>query len=239
MKLNELGYLVETETLDVDGYFIYKHDIVKWMTSNGVLPEHYTISSHDLQVTIARQNIMVNLNSDHISGKILTRLPVKFADINCTVKLNMPYLKTLRGMSDDIVGTLDLSECTYLESFDGYPARVGCNLVMPKTTKSLVGISKHVKEVGYTLNTRSNPYMPFRCNFDNITEGGIELIQIQGLDNLRNLNGTLVGVAAFLNGIADEITPWSIIEKYLGKPNEIFDCQSELINAGFEEYAKL
>lgn len=58
-----------------------------------------------------------------------------------------------------------------------------------------------------------------------ITSGGIGLILIENLKNIR---------LPVDNMIAEDI-----IRYYLGKPNDIFDCQNELIEAGFEEYAKL
>lgn len=103
-----------------------------------------------------------------------------------------------------------------IKSLDGLtPVAVRININVPKVT-SLVGINDDLKQVTEMF-----------FNFNKVNVGGIGLILIKGLKYIHQSND------------GELIEPFKIIEKYLGKPDEIFECQMELIEAGYKAYAQL
>lgn len=90
---------------------------------------------------------------------------------------------------------------------------------------SLEGFSDVVKFIGpksMTTGLDARLILPF----NKITKGGIGIILIEG-------NFTLEGLGYPLP------KQFQIIEKYLGQPDRLFECQAELIEAGLEEFAVL
>ena len=79
--------------------------------------------------------------------------------------------------------------------------------------KSLEGIHKQIKILNGTANFNGN----------DITSNVLGVMRIKGL------------VSVFFDN--KEVS--AIINDHLKKDRDIFACQEELINAGFEEYAKL
>jgi len=100
-----------------------------------------------------------------------------------------------------------------LTSLEGAPSQVGryFDCSYNKLT-SLVGIHKIIKSCK-EIYLQGNP----------IKEGGLGLLLIKDLEH-----------------ISSELPAFEIIRKYLGKGKRgMIDCQTELIKAGFKEYAKL
>lgn len=118
-----------------------------------------------------------------------------------------------------------------LTSFENFPEE--CKSITANNNRftSLVGIDR-IKKITGSAN---------KCQFDlvfnKIKEGGIGLLLIE---NLTYFNCNVVADSGLPNG-KNWITPkpFEIIKKYLGRPDEIFDCQVELIDAGYEAFAKL
>lgn len=141
-------------------------------------------------------------------------LPVRFGKVSGYFSCyNCERLTTLDGLPSSIGRNLNLNFCLSLENLDKLPESVGGFFEFshcPKIT-SLEG-----------LDLKVNGTIHFSAV--NITRGGIGLI--------------LTGCARLLspNGAAG---PFNIIEKYLGRPDDIFECQAELIEAGYEAYAQL
>lgn len=84
---------------------------------------------------------------------------------------------------------------------------------------SLIGISDLV----------INPIKTLVIN-KSVKQGGLGLLLIPGLTNLIVYN--------HISGNPGEAA-LDIIERYVGRPDDIFECQNELIEAGLEEYAQL
>lgn len=77
-----------------------------------------------------------------------------------------------------------------------------------------------------------------------IAEGGLGLLLIQGLlkmnpgsqiNGQRNWDGTVI----FPDKMANAGDAFAIISKYVGQPDDIFHCQSELFDNGLGKYAEL
>lgn len=156
----------------------------------------------------------------------LRHFPIKFRKITGDFECSNNLLVSLQGAPDEVTNDF---ECYYnqLSSYEFLPKKIGRNLYLGNDrVTSLVDIdwsSLYVEE-GIFLDTAR------------IKRGGLGLLLLK------------MGPHAFLQDIKYHIefgghdyltAPFQIIAKYIGKPNDIFDCQNELIEAGFEEYAQL
>lgn len=236
MKLNEIKHLKEQENfnweLDAEGYFVNVSGVVGWLCNRNIMPEQYTLDPKTLEVELIHQSyVYVLKNSDEDDDKPMAKkLPVRFKSIAGSLDIKMPNLETLRGLPSDIHGSLLLGDATalYKNSFEHWPERVGGSISLPNNTRSLVGISKQLKHIGYTHSPQFNGNKQLFINYERIYEGGLELVEITGLRKTASLNGS-----------EPQFEPFVIIQKYLGQPDKIFECQNELIEADCEEYAKL
>lgn len=121
------------------------------------------------------------------------------------------YLTTLKGCPESITGNFTCTN-NNLTTLEFAPSIIHGELYanLNQNLTSLVGISDYIQEMG-----------TFLFSDRKIKEGGLGLLQIKGLMQISNVTA-----------------PFQIIQKYLGTDN-IIECQSELIEAGFEEYAVL
>lgn len=97
-----------------------------------------------------------------------------------------------------------------LTSLDGLPSNIGGFLSF-ENCPSVTSLE------GFTVKVEGFIY----CDWKNIKSGGIRLI----------LSGC--------QGFNKPTDPFKIIENYLDRPDDIFECQAELIESGFAEYARL
>lgn len=262
MKLNEL-YLTEaprwpTTKEQVEAQ-VYKHCI---------LDEEYVIND-DLTVSTEGQVRVGWKNTGSFAGRIVNyggqNLPVKFRHVGgsfvldgCTKLISlegMPIsvgedvsivtchnLRTLEHFPPNIGEALAIRNCNKIESLIGLPAKIPSDLTLfnLKSLKSfegapreiggdvaldgftsLVGISAFIQKISGSCG------IEFK-KLSDIVEGGIELILIADLQQFNWSDRKTKNVKAF-----------DIIHEYLGRPDDIFACQAELIDAGFEQYAKL
>ena len=122
-------------------------------------------------------------------------------------------LKSYVGGPTEIDGMLDCSS-NKLSDFKGFPEIIGNNLEADRNLfRSLSGIHNHIKEIHGELMLEKNP----------IKSHVLGLMNIKGLKKVYLDN----------NEVA------TIINKHLKMGSDIFDCQDELIGAGFSEFAKL
>ena len=121
-------------------------------------------------------------------------------------------LTSLVGGPEEVGGFYSTKSCD-LTSLEGAPKKVGgyFNCSGNKRLTSLAGIHKHIKEI------RGE----FRCDSD-LSGPVLGLLKIKKLRGVRLKDNKL---AAILN-------------KYLPE-GDLIDCQQELIDAGYEEMAKL
>ncbi len=101
-----------------------------------------------------------------------------------------------------------------LTSLEGAPSSIGGDLdCFSNCLSSLHNIHKQIKHIGGYADFRKNP----------ITSCVLGLLLIDGLEKVY-LN---------TNGVED------IINKHLKGDRDVFACQEELIEAGYEEFAQL
>lgn len=101
-----------------------------------------------------------------------------------------------------------------LTSLEGIASSIGENLYAANNKfKSLEGIHKHIKSMNGFADFSENP----------IASNVLGLMRISGLTDVDlDVEGVQI-----------------IINRHLKGDRDIFACQEELVNAGFEEYAKL
>jgi hypothetical protein len=122
-------------------------------------------------------------------------------------------LTSLKGSPEEIIGDFDCS-ANYLTSLEGAPSSIGGNFVCDyNAITSLHNIHKQIKYIGGYANFEYNP----------IKSHVLGLLLIKGLKYVYLTNGK----------VAD------IIDKHLSGDRDVFACQEELIEAGFEDYAQL
>lgn len=196
-----------------DGYhqLTDKAKIESWLTTRMIF--NTTIKS-DNSIIVTED---VDLSSKSKDRLKISKLPVKFFHALKSFNVSHNELETLAGCPDIVEENFNASFNYDLKSFALGPKRVygnysaeGCNI------RSLVGISDHIECISGELI----------ITFGKIKEGGLGLLLIEELKD-------------FYYGTGNFPTPWSIINDYLGRPDDIFECQNELIEAGFEEYAQL
>lgn len=130
-------------------------------------------------------------------------------------------LVTLVGAPPTAGGNFDCSGCSQLSSLAGAPTTVNGYLSFENTQiTSLIGFNiKVCKRVG-----SGDPRI--FCSWQNIKTGGIALM-------LQRI------ILVDRPGDSRLSEPFKIITKYKDRSDDIFECQAELIAAGYEAYAQL
>ena len=149
----------------------------------------------------------------NLANKKLTRLPVKFGKVDGYFDCGNNQLTSLEGAPHAVGGNF-FCNSNLVTSLEGTPHTVGGGFSCASNQlTSLEGVHKIIKKINGMMNLRGNP----------IESGGIGLIMIDGLTK-----------------IISDLPAFRIIEKYLGQGKKgLLLCQDELIEAGYEEYAKL
>lgn len=195
-----------------DQPFMTDHDDIKeWLEEHDIYA--YTISKTG--------EIDVGQNVD-LSHKDINYFPVKFRKIHGYFDCSWNNLKSLRGAPDEAT-VFYCSSNPQLKSYEFMPAKIHIDFCCGgDAITSLADFDWSGIEIGETIFLDSKK----------IIRGGLGLILIKGnISTIRNTSD--------YNDVNPLTQPFEIIQRYLGKPNDIFDCQNELIEAGFEEYAQL
>ena len=166
-----------------------------------------------------------------------------YDDLNIDYKggdllINMQSLNSLAGLPEHITGNL-LCIGNQLTSLVGGPQKVDGSYDISHNYEltSLIGCASHI---GNRLDLENNPITSLigihkiikSCraidfNNDKISEGGIGLLLIERLTYIT-----------YSSNLGDD--PFEIIKSYLGSGTKgMMDCRAELIEKGYENYAKL
>ena len=122
-------------------------------------------------------------------------------------------LTSLKGSPEEIIGDFDCS-ANYLTSLEGAPSSIGGNFVCDyNAITSLHNIHKQIKKIGDSANFTNNP----------IVSHVLGLLLIEELPYV----------------VFDNEKLEQIINKHLKGDRDVFACQEELIENGFEEFAQL
>lgn len=205
-------------------------EIKMWLDKMGI--SGYTISSNG-KVTVTRS---VNLRD-----KELTSIPVQFLSVDGDFDCSKNQLTSLMGVPREVKKSFNC-HTNLLTSLQFAPDYVGFNFVcssnqlltslewVPKTIfgifhcdgtniTSLVGISDVFKSIGQIFIAP-----------DLIKEGGLGLLLIEDLKSIS---------VSSHKAEQSFKEPFDIIRTYLNRKEDIFKCQEELIENGYEEYTRL
>lgn len=187
------------------------------MKLNEIADTHTEIKAALLDVGILNYSINADGTVDvagdvHLSFYNFTKLPVKFGKVTGFFECSScKKLTSLEGAPTHVGGYFDISYCPLLTSLEHCPSYIGKSVTFKGcfSITSLEGFMPQIKD-GRVI-----------AEWEHIKSGGISLV-MTGTDELYKPTGA-----------------FKIIEHYLERPEDIFECQTELIEAGFVEYAKL
>lgn len=220
------------------GWITDKSEAVKWIADREVGFSHLMTDerleqvSHDM-FSINRPDgaQWKNCWPIHITASG-SKLRVKFKE-TASFSIRGP-LRTLEGCPE-IVHSDFRVDSDNLTSFQYAPRIINGDAVFSGLhLQSLEGISDIIDEIHGTISLSLH-----------IKSGGLGLVLIKGLISIHGPNPLSHDMhggeqGSWKNGWNK---PWEaavkIINPYLGRPNDIFECQNELIEAGLEEFAKL
>lgn len=193
--------------------FTTKRDVENWLNNKGIFS--YTVNE-DLTVDSDKNVDLLN--------KGIYVLPVKFRKISGAFNIAFNHLESLRGCPEEVFGNFRCRN-NLLQSFEGAPKYVGKDFLIggnPRLT-SLHDIYKHVKQIDGMLIMDTKP----------IKDSILGLLMIRGLKEVDDGDS---------HRPHTHTQPFIILNTYLpnttGK-DAVYECQEELIDAGFEKFAKL
>lgn len=130
-----------------------------------------------------------------------------------------PTKLTAPNLDRNIFKVRGCSNLTGIESFKGVSDNISQFLYSGNVITSLVGINE------IFTNFVGEGSISFSSEYTAINDGGLGLVLIPGFKVLYSDYALP--------------KPFQILKKYFGRPDDVFDCQNELIEAGYEEYAQL
>jgi hypothetical protein len=221
-------------------------------------PKLQSLEYFPKQINISENTAFLENDFKHCDIRSLKGLPyVLWAGLDLSNNVN---LTSLEGGPSEIIGGLTLYDCTGLTSLKGAPKKIdgtfecsGCPIIslegFPQegvydvlcrhtNISSLQGIAREINgslflEDNHNLTSLKNIHK-FIDTIDGTIFFSCEHVKSNVLGVLK-IKG-LYGVEAEGNAELNEI-----LNRYLPNPtpDKIIDCQNELIEAGFEEYAEL
>jgi hypothetical protein len=155
-----------------------------------------------------------NFIESWLTAMDLTRYEIQHDKVNVMGDVNLSGrgLSKLPVKFGTVYGNFDCS-WNQLQSLEDFPKFVRGDInCQYNRIANLLGIEENFSHVSGTIFLNENP----------IATGGLGAIQIPGL-----------------SGIEADSCAFKIIGKYLQQPENIFHCQSELFDCGFEPFAEL
>lgn len=211
MKLNEIKLLEAEEFASIQEFMAYLQNKARFHTIENEKTPSFYLRGDTIN---CEGDIMLN----YYGLSSLTKLPYKFGVVDGIFNLTDMNLATLENCPHTVNALFDCAGCEHLTSFDGAPKKVVGNFYAQDINiQSLIGIADHIHEIGFQ----------FVMDFNTVRTGGLGLLSIKKLQSLKQANNKTLAA------------PFIIINKHLAGNRDIFECQTELIEAGFEEFAQL
>lgn len=136
-------------------------------------------------------------------------------DVDGDVILNRQQLSCFPVKFGTVNGNFECENCPNLTSLVGAPREVrGYFSCLDSPIVTLAGFDTHVTRTLY-------------CDFEKVLSGGICLMTGLTAPHFLPYVGNMGSAPAF-----------NIIRTYIRRPEDIFECQAELIEAGYAEYAE-
>lgn len=168
---------------------------------------------------IKKSEILDDLTVDvygdvYLSHQEFSSFPVKFGMVHGNFSFsNCTSLTSLAGSPHTVNWNFNGDGCLSLASIEGAPTLVKgiFSIFNCPTLTSFEDFNETLKVNGY-----------FSCNWNLIQKGGLGFVNTE------------------VFRLYNPVGPFKIIEKYLGRGEDgLLECQSELIENGFEDYAIL
>jgi hypothetical protein len=158
------------------------------------------------------KNISI-FNRDLVDGKLAKQYPDITGDFDCFISSQMSSLK---GCPDEVGGDFRCSSKD-ITTLKGSPKKVGADFIcVGPEIPSLEGIGKdYLQEINGELHLN---------NFKGLTSHMLGIMRIKKLKRIYFDANTKVE---------------TIFNKHLSGDRNMFACQSELMEAGFKDFAKL
>lgn len=204
-----------------------KRSVIEWLDNHGI--ETYVAA--EIEVVQVGDKWIVNSNSQDrvkLSRLNLLKLPIKFGKVTGDFDIEKNRLISFDNFPDEILGSLDCSR-NKLKSLEGCPKVYGHVAFFGNPITSFHDVHKH-------LQCNSEFYM----NVEDIKDSILGFLLVK---HLKKFIIVSITGDAITSSFDKELSgPFDILNKYL--PNTrgkeaVFECQSELIEAGFEQFAKL
>lgn len=192
--------------------------IIKWLKQ--VKISNYSINADKT----------IDIDGDlNLFDRRLNNLPVQFGKVTGNFYARHNLFSSLRGFPTDVAGDFSFSHNPNIKNLmGGNGIKIGGRLLLENTLlDSLEGI-------GHSFSTFIPS--PDRCNISlaliarDIKKGGIGLMLLEGAQTDMRDESSDYTRARFAKA-------WSIIKHYMGKPDDLFECQAELIDADLEQFA--
>lgn len=164
----------------------------------------------DKKYTIRDDGVVDVAGDACIGARRLTHIPIQFGKVGGTFYCHSNKLTSLAGCPT-YVGKQFHCFNNKLTTLEGCPVHVGGDFTCEFT--GLTTLEFLPSEIGGHFLSKGNPLVS------------------------HTIGLLLTGCRSF---ITDDKGGWvTIIKKYLNRPNDIFDCQIELYENGFDEHAQL
>lgn len=192
----------------------------------------------------------------------MDKLPFKFGKVKNNFIVNDSKLKTLDNFPDEVEGNLNLKgnditslkgcpkivggtlfigACDKITSLEGISEELGAlNIRRCRGLKSLHNIHKYIKKFNYTANVVNQNVLGGTIMIGPEAECFLEEA-VLGIFLIPGINRVKAGIGNISNSYAT-FGPWTIINHHLmnsSGEDSMYDCQEELYNDGFKEFAKL
>lgn len=188
---------------------------------------------HDEKIRYKFEKITLGGKTLSFSGKVKNLVGLPSGALDGSLQIKGSRIESLVGCPTEIQGVFTFWDdygSSELKSWEHAPHTVH---ELRIKAPSLIGIHHHITQVTggiVTVDSQQNRISADPRHIGFYKEGGIGLILIPGVKEIR---GTFSNTTKISDG------PFAIIQKYAGRPGDIFECQTELIDAGYEEFAEL
>lgn len=234
MRLNEITQLDESK------FLTDRNEVYSWLLKHLTDCDAARITIGDDGVVDAGGDVVIVGHEEIPGGKKLTTLPVKFGVVQGRFAAPFHSLSefswapskcdVLDIRSNNFSNLTNLPDVWYLVACNNPFTEIPyisrrlsmINLGPLQHIASLEGIADRIPAMRLDETEEQRIYY----SFSKITRGGLGLLLIENLQAIYELATRLS-------------PPFQIIEKYLGRPDDIFECQAELIENGYEEFTVL
>jgi hypothetical protein len=203
-----------TENKKPSWFYTTEEQVISWMSKLGFTKSEYSINDK-LEIIVERHSPIIITDSDLVSSPLGQVLPVQFDRSVSFSCLPNSKIASFIGCPRTVIGHFRFSTDT-ITSIEGFPSKI--------TNECII---KHANITDFTniekyLQSADSIYLP------SVALKILPLLKVEHIQSLFCFSQTKTK-------LQDAVT---ILNKHL-KSKDILACQSELIEAGLKDYAKL